>query len=79
MDAAQSTDNTIKCSAPDASEPLLLTLSNTCHKLGISAATAWRLIGRGDLESVVIGRRRLVRYASIKALAENGTPARRAA
>lgn len=55
--------------------PLLHTISDACALLSISAATAYRMIDAGTLATVRIGRRRLVKAESIKALAENGTRA----
>ena len=51
------------CSVPDALEAL-----------GIGRSKGWQLIKTGQLETVNIGRRRLVRIESIRALA-NGEAA----
>jgi excisionase family DNA binding protein len=53
--------------------PLLHTISDACALLSISAATAYRMIDAGTLATVRIGRRRMVKAHSIKALAEHGT------
>jgi excisionase family DNA binding protein len=57
----------------DPAEPLLVTIATTSSKLGVSAATIWRLLERGELESVLVGRRRLIQFESIKRLAAKGT------
>jgi excisionase family DNA binding protein len=41
-------------------ERLLLDVATTARLLGISERLTWSLIGRGDLRSVTVGRRRLV-------------------
>lgn len=71
--AQQSAPNVVPPPPADISEPLLVTIATTCTKLGVSAATVWRLLDRNELESVLVGRRRLIRYDSIKALALKGT------
>ncbi len=71
--AQQSTDNAIQRPAIDLAEPLLVTIATTCSKLGLSAATVWRLLDKHELDSVLVGRRRLIRYESVKALAARGT------
>jgi len=69
MEAAQS----ISQSAKESVTPLLRTISDACALLSISPATAYRMIDAGTLATVRIGRRRLVKTDSIKALAEQGT------
>jgi excisionase family DNA binding protein len=51
-------------------EPLLLPIPNTCEVLGIGRSKVYQLINAGLLETVKIGRRRLVRVASIRAVAD---------
>jgi hypothetical protein len=51
----------------DENEPILEPVSRTRQKLGIGNTTAWKLIGQGDLETVSIGRKRLVVVASRRA------------
>jgi hypothetical protein len=54
----------------DEDEPILEPVSSTRQQLGIGNTTAWKLIGQGDLETVSIGRKRLVVVASRKAYVE---------
>lgn len=53
--------------------PLLLPISETCKALGIGRSTVYRLIQEGALATVKVGRRTLVRTASIRALAGEGS------
>jgi excisionase family DNA binding protein len=50
--------DTLLCSIPDAAKAL-----------GVGRSKLYELIGEGRLETVTIGRRRLVRADSIRALA----------
>jgi excisionase family DNA binding protein len=50
-------------------EPLLYSIPQTCLALGLSRSKTYELIAEGRLLTVSIGRRRLVRIDSIKALA----------
>jgi excisionase family DNA binding protein len=50
--------DTLLCSIPDAAKAL-----------GVGRSKLYELIGEGRLETVTIGRRRLVRTDSIRALA----------
>lgn len=50
---------------------LLLTVPEAAEALGIGVRTAWRLIERGDLPSVRVGRRsRRVRHEDLEAFVE---------
>lgn len=53
----------------DVSAPLLCSVTEAARKLGIGRSKAYDLISQGRLETVTIGRRRLVRSDSIRALA----------
>lgn len=53
-------------------EPYLASISDAQRALGIGRTTAYRLIDAGKLEKVKIGRRTLIKVASIKALACEG-------
>lgn len=55
-------------------EPILLPIPETCHALGIGRSKVYDLINEGRLEKVKIGKRTLVRVASIRALAGVGLP-----
>jgi len=48
--------------------PLTVTVANAGTMSGLSVATLYRLIERGELDTIKIGRRRLVRVDSIKRL-----------
>ncbi len=50
-------------------EPYLASITDAQSALGIGRTTAYRLINAGKLEKVKIGRRTLIKIASIKALA----------
>ena len=41
-------------------DPLLLSVRESCPVIGVSRSRMFELIARGELESVKIGRRRLV-------------------
>lgn len=56
-------------------EPLLLSIGETCRILGVGRSTLYDLIGSGELTTILIGRRRLVRVASIKGLAASDVAA----
>ena len=53
-------------------EPLCLSINDTAHALGIGRTKIYELINAGQLETVKIGRRTLVRIASIRAIAKEG-------
>lgn len=55
-------------------EPLLLTILDAAKALSLGRSKLYQLIGEGRLETVTIGRRRLVRVDSIRALASEGVP-----
>lgn len=55
--------DTLLCSIPDAAKAL-----------GVGRSKAYELIAEGRLETVTIGRRRLVRTQSVRALASEGAP-----
>jgi hypothetical protein len=50
----------------------LHTIRDVCDEGRISPATAWRLIGRGVLKTVKIGRRTLVTEESLERLIVQG-------
>ena len=56
-------------------EPLLCSIPDAGAALGIGRSKTYELIGAGLLETVAIGRRRLVRVESVKALAAKPAPA----
>lgn len=48
--------------------PRMASVEQTGKMLGLSVPTIYRMLERNELESVKIGRRRLIRMASIEAL-----------
>lgn len=50
-------------------EALLCSIPDAAAALGLGRSKVYELIGEGRLETISIGRRRLVRVASVKALA----------
>jgi excisionase family DNA binding protein len=58
----------------ERSEPLLCSIPDAAHSLGVSRSKTYELISDGHLLTVNIGRRRLVKMESVRALA-NGEAA----
>lgn len=57
-------------------ESLLVSIPDAAKALGLGRSKLYELIAEGRLESVTIGRRRLVRTESVRALAlGDGAPA----
>lgn len=56
----------------DIMNAILASIPDAQRALGIGRSTAYRLIADGRLETVKIGRRTLIRVASIRALAGEG-------
>lgn len=53
-------------------EVLALSINNTARTLGLGRTKVYDLINSGDLEAIKIGRRTLVKTASIRSLANGG-------
>jgi excisionase family DNA binding protein len=53
-------------------EPVCISVGETARALGIGRTKVYELINAGQLETVKIGRRTLVRTASIRAVAQEG-------
>ena len=53
-----------------AVEPIAVTVKQACEALSLGTTKVYELIGKGDLETVKIGRATRVKVASIKRLAE---------
>lgn len=51
-------------------EQVLYSVADAAKALGIGRSKAYELIAAGTLDTVTIGRRRLVKAASVRALAE---------
>jgi excisionase family DNA binding protein len=52
---------------PDPQEPITVTVKQAEQKSGLGHTTIYDLIAKGELKTVLIGRRRLIDYASLKA------------
>jgi excisionase family DNA binding protein len=50
-------------------DQMLVSISDAADSLGIGRSKAYQLIGEGKLITVAIGRRRLVRLDSVRAVA----------
>ena len=53
-------------------EPLTVVVSEACRIMGIGRTRLYSLIKDGRLDIVKIGRRTLIRYDSLKRLADEG-------
>ena len=53
-------------------EPLLYSISDAAEALSLGRSKVYGLMAEGRLETVTIGRRRLVRAESVRALASAG-------
>lgn len=51
-------------------EPVLCSIADAAHMLGIGRTKAYELIDQGVLATIAIGARRLVKVESIKRVAE---------
>lgn len=51
-------------------EAVTTSVADTAKALGIGLTKTWELIGEGRLETIRVGRRRLVKTASIRRLVE---------
>lgn len=58
-----------KAGTKTGEEPLFLTVEAAAHKLGLSRALVYPLVMRGDLQTVKVGRRRVVPAWAVKAYA----------
>ena len=58
---------TLELDSPDA-EVLADTVANTARISGLAVSTVWKLISERKLETISVGRRRLVLRRSTKAL-----------
>lgn len=53
-------------------KPVTLTMQDAARASGLSRVTLWRLIASGQLDSVKVGARRLVKVASLESLLASG-------
>ena len=51
-------------------EPLLVSIKEASRLLGCGRTKIYQLIAENRLETIMIGSRRLIRFESVKALAE---------
>ena len=51
-----------------AFRPITVSVKEACRLIGVGNTTLWAMIKDGRLKTIRIGRRRLVVYASIRAL-----------
>ena len=51
-------------------EPVTVTVQNACKALGLGTTKIYELIASGELETVKIGRRTLIKVPSIKRLVD---------
>ena len=59
--------------APPNNEPLLCPVGEAARLLGLGRTKTYELLATGDLASIQIGTRRLVKMESIRALIERAT------
>jgi excisionase family DNA binding protein len=53
----------------NALQPILCSIPDAAKALGLGRSKVYELIGEGRLEALTIGRRRLVRVESVRAIA----------
>ena len=53
----------------DNIEPMLMSVNAACKTLGLGRTSLYALINKGDLDTVKLGRRTLVKVSSLKAVA----------
>ena len=58
--------------SPHSHKPLSVRIRTGCDLTGLSHTTIWKLIGNGTLETVSVGRRRLIKYSSLERLVNGG-------
>ncbi|MDE3017252.1 MAG: helix-turn-helix domain-containing protein [Pseudomonadota bacterium] len=57
---------------PIKSKPITVTVNSALDLTGLGRTKLYELIGSGQLKTVTIGRRRLIVYSSLEALAQDG-------
>ena len=53
---------------PSTAKPLAVSVKTACKLIGVGNTTMWALIKAGRVETVSIGRRRLIVFSSLKLL-----------
>lgn len=59
-----------RSSTADANQSLLVTVEEAARLLGVGRTTMFELIGRGEVKSVRLGRRRLIARKSLESFVE---------
>ncbi len=59
--------------APVTATPLLVGVAQAARMLGVSRSQLYLMFGRGELDSVHVGKRHLVRFADLQTIAEAGS------
>lgn len=67
QDASMSTEHH---GTPPGRDPLTVTIQDAARETGLSKQTIYTLANKGDIETVYFGRKRLVKYASLRAYVE---------
>jgi excisionase family DNA binding protein len=55
---------------PDHSAPLAVSVARACELSSLGQTKIYELIGNGEIETITIGRKRLVIYASLEKFVE---------
>jgi excisionase family DNA binding protein len=53
---------------PNAARPLAVSVKTACKLVGVGNTTMWALIKAGRVQTVSIGRRRLIIFSSLESL-----------
>lgn len=56
-------------------DPILVSIPDAARLLSVGRSSIYAMLTTGTLESVTLGRRRLIRYESLRALAEGAKAA----
>ena len=56
---------------PEKDDRLLVSVKEAARLLGIGRTKIYELMATGDLETKMVGRRRMVRYKSLAAFSKN--------
>ena len=53
-------------------KPLAVPVDTGCYLIGVGRTKMYELINKGCIQTITIGRRRLITYASLESLANGG-------
>jgi excisionase family DNA binding protein len=56
-------------------DPILVSVPDAARLLGLGRSSIYAMLAAGRLDSVALGRRRLIRYDSVRAVADGATAA----